>query len=106
MTKTRRNTTPMLPIAKVRTTLARMQTRGERVVTRLRHDAERFMARSRTEVLKEVRDVERRILKAMHAATPGLWHAPHTSLVDCAALGYNDRRIPICTAYPEQEKEA
>jgi polyhydroxyalkanoate synthesis regulator phasin len=46
-----------------------MQTQGERVVARMRRDAERFMTRSRGELLKEVRQIERRVLKTFHAAT-------------------------------------
>jgi uncharacterized coiled-coil protein SlyX len=59
----------MPAVTNIRASIARMQTKGEHVVARLRRDAERFMARSRTELLKEVRAVERRVLKAFHAAT-------------------------------------
>jgi hypothetical protein len=46
-----------------------MQTQGERMVGRLRHDAKALIARSRSEVLKEVADLERRVVKGLHAAT-------------------------------------
>jgi len=41
----------------------------EVIVGRLRRDVEGFMARSREEVLKDVRDVERRMLEVLHGAT-------------------------------------
>jgi hypothetical protein len=50
-------------------TFADVRTQGERVVARLRRDAQALITRSRTEVLKEVRDLERRVLKGIHAAT-------------------------------------
>jgi polyhydroxyalkanoate synthesis regulator phasin len=53
----------------LRASFARAQNQGERMVARLRREAEAFMARSRGEVLKEVRDLERRMLKGLHAAT-------------------------------------
>ena len=59
-----------MPKAKPKTpTFADVRTQGERVVARLRRDARALITRSRTEVLKEVRDLERRVLKGMHAAT-------------------------------------
>jgi hypothetical protein len=57
------------PLATVRASVNRMQTQGERVVARLRKDARALIARSRSEVLKEVRDLERRVVKGFHAAT-------------------------------------
>lgn len=50
-------------------TFADVRTQGERVVARLRRDAQALITRSRTEVRKEVRDLERRMLKGIHAAT-------------------------------------
>jgi hypothetical protein len=67
--KARRAATPARALASVRASLARAQTRGERVVARLRQDAEAFMTRTRGEVLKEMRAFERRLLHAVHAAT-------------------------------------
>jgi hypothetical protein len=55
--------------AGVRASLRRLQTQGERVAARLRRDANALVVRSRGEVAREVRAVERRILKAFHAAT-------------------------------------
>jgi hypothetical protein len=69
MSKTRTAARPALTLAGVRASLGRIQGEGERMVARLRRDAEAFMGRSRGEILKEVRDVERRLLKALHAAT-------------------------------------
>jgi hypothetical protein len=57
------------PLAKVRASVARIQHQGERMVARLQRDARGLIARSRTEVLKEVRDLERRVVKSFHAAT-------------------------------------
>jgi hypothetical protein len=57
------------PLAEVRASVTRMQHQGERMVARLRRDAEGFIVRSRGEVVKEVRDLERRLVKALHAAT-------------------------------------
>lgn len=57
------------PLATVRASLSRIQSQGERMVGRLRRDAESLIARSRTEVMKEVRGLERRVLKGLHAAT-------------------------------------
>ena len=61
--------TPERTLRDLRALLARAQRRGERTVARLRHDARTFMARSRSEVVKEVRDLERRMLRALNAAT-------------------------------------
>lgn len=57
------------PLANVRASVTRMQRQGERLVTRLRHDAGVLVARTRGEFLKEVRDLERRLVKALHAAS-------------------------------------
>ena len=46
-----------------------MQTQGERMVERLRRDAQAFIARSRRDAQRELRDLERRVLKGLHAAT-------------------------------------
>jgi BMFP domain-containing protein YqiC len=46
-----------------------MQTRAERVLLKVRRDAEAFIRRSRGEVVKDLRQLERRVLKAVHAAT-------------------------------------
>jgi hypothetical protein len=56
-------------LAAVRTSVRRIQTQGERMVGRLRRDAEALIARSRTELRKEVGDLERRVVKGFHAAT-------------------------------------
>ncbi len=57
------------PFAAVLASLSRMQTQGELLLVRVRRDAEAFVARSRGEVAKELRDLERRVLKSLHAAT-------------------------------------
>jgi hypothetical protein len=57
------------PLANVRASVSRMQRQGERLVTRLRRDAGIFVARSRGEFLKEVRDLERRLVRTLHAAS-------------------------------------
>jgi BMFP domain-containing protein YqiC len=46
-----------------------MQTQAERLMGKVRRDAEAFMARSRNGFAKEIRDLERRLLKSLHAAT-------------------------------------
>jgi len=58
-----------LSLARVRASLGRVQAEGERMVKGLRRDAEALMTRTRGEVVKEVRDLERRVLKALHGAT-------------------------------------
>ena len=62
-------TTPRNPLVNVRATVSRLQGQAERMVGRLRRDAEGLITRSRTEVMKEVRDLERWLLKGLHAAT-------------------------------------
>jgi len=57
------------PLATVRASVIKMQKDGERVVGRVRRDARALIERSRSEVLKEVRGLERRVLKGIHAAT-------------------------------------
>jgi hypothetical protein len=57
------------PLATVRASVTRIQREGEKMIGQLRRDAETFVARSRTEVVKEFRDLERRALKALHAAS-------------------------------------
>jgi hypothetical protein len=57
------------PLATVRATVIRMRRDGERVVGRVRRDAEALIARSRREFLKDVRELERRLLKSLHGAT-------------------------------------
>ena len=69
MAKVKKAVRPARALAGVRASLARAQTTGEHVVARLRRDAEAFMARTRGEIMKEVRDLERRLLHAMHGAT-------------------------------------
>ena len=64
-----RKTVQAAPLAAVRTSLGRMQTRAERILAKARRDAEAFITRSRGEVLKDLRQIERRVLKAVHAAT-------------------------------------
>jgi hypothetical protein len=68
MAKNRKAVQPA-PLAAVRTSLTRMQTRAERILVKARRDAEAFITRSRSEVLKDLRQIERRVLKAVHAAT-------------------------------------
>jgi hypothetical protein len=67
--RTKAKVQPALTLAGVRASIGRVQSRGEHLVTRLRRDAESLMKRSRVEVAKEVRDLERRVLKSFHAAT-------------------------------------
>lgn len=67
--RTKTRVQPPVTLAGVRASIGRVQSRGERLVTRLRRDAESLMKRSRVEVGKEVRDLERRVLKTFHAAT-------------------------------------
>jgi hypothetical protein len=69
MTRERRTSDTALSLARVRASLGRVQAEGERMVKRLRRDAEALMERTRGEVVKEVRDLERRVLKALHGAT-------------------------------------
>ena len=57
------------PLATVRASVISLRKDGERVVGRVRREAETLIDRSRSEVLKEVRDIERRVLKALHGAT-------------------------------------
>jgi hypothetical protein len=57
------------PLATMRASVIKMQKDGERVVGRVRRDARALIQRSRSEVLKEVRGLERRVLKGIHAAT-------------------------------------
>ena len=69
MTSTRATARSTVALATARTSLGRMQSEAERMVAGLRRDAEAFVTRSRGEVIKEVRAVERRVLKALHVAT-------------------------------------
>jgi len=69
MTRESRTADTALSLARVRASLGRVQAEGERMVKRLRHDAEALMERTRGEVVREVRDLERRVLKALHGAT-------------------------------------
>jgi BMFP domain-containing protein YqiC len=69
MARPRTAVTPARTLADLRASFARVQVQGERMVGRLRRDAEGFMTRSRGEVVKEVREIERRLLKALHGAT-------------------------------------
>ena len=62
MTKARTKTTPARVVGRLRHDV-------EGIVGRLRHDVKGFMTRSRTEVLKDVRALERRMLRALHGAT-------------------------------------
>ena len=65
MTRARKTVNGVPTLANIRASLAR----GERVFARVRRDAEAFVAKSRGEILKEVRQLERRMLKGVHAAT-------------------------------------
>lgn len=80
MTKVRRTARPVATLTAFRATLGRVQREGERMAGRVRHDLEvmvgrlrndvdGFMARSRREALKEVRELEARMLKVLHGAT-------------------------------------
>ena len=57
------------PLAALRLSVGRLQTRAERLLVRVRRDAEALVARSRREVVKEMRTLERRLLRSIHAAT-------------------------------------
>lgn len=57
------------PLANLRTAVTRMQGQAERMVDRLRFEAESLIGRSRKEVGREIRDLERRLLKALRGAT-------------------------------------
>jgi hypothetical protein len=65
MTKAKRRE----PLALVGRSVRRVQTEGERVVGRLQRDARTLVARTRSELMKEVKDLERRVVKVFHAAT-------------------------------------
>jgi hypothetical protein len=69
MAKMRKTVRPPTAVAAIRTSLGRMQTRAERLLAKVRRDAEVFVTRSRGEILKDFRELERRVLKAVHAAT-------------------------------------
>jgi len=53
----------------MRASVNRMQGQAERLVGRVQREARALIARSRAEVLKDVRDLERRVVKGFHAAT-------------------------------------
>ncbi len=57
------------PLVKMRASVNRMQGQAERLVGRVQREARALIARSRAEVLKDVRDLERRVVKGFHAAT-------------------------------------
>ena len=65
MTKTK----PRRPLAKAGAAAKGMRDQAERLVGRLRRDANALIARSRGEVVKEIRDLERRVVRGFHAAT-------------------------------------
>jgi len=65
----KRKTSNGQPLAKVWTSVRRIQSQGERMVVRLRRDARTLIARSRSEVTKEIRDLERRVVKVLRAAS-------------------------------------
>jgi len=67
MAKTR--TTSPEPLARMRASVTRMQSQGEQIVGRLRREAAALVTRSRTQATKELRELERRVLKGLHAAT-------------------------------------
>jgi BMFP domain-containing protein YqiC len=64
-----RNAVAPTPLAAVRESLGRMQAQAERLMAKVRRDAEAFMARTRSGFAKDIRDLERRLLKSLHAAT-------------------------------------
>ena len=49
--------------------LARLPAQGGQVVARMRRYANALLARSRDEVLKEIRNLERKVAKGLHAAS-------------------------------------
>jgi len=53
----------------MRASVNRMQGQAERFMGRVQRAARALIARSRAEVLKDVRDLERRVVKGLHAAT-------------------------------------
>jgi len=53
----------------MRASVNRMQGQAERLVGRVQREARALIARSRAEVVKDVRDLERRVVKGFHAAT-------------------------------------
>jgi len=57
------------PMARVRASVGEIQSRGERVIGQLRRDAQSLFSRTRAEVMREVRDLERRMLRTLHGAT-------------------------------------
>ena len=57
------------PLVKMRASVNRIQGQAERLVGRVQREARALIARSRAEVLKDVRDLERRVVKGFHAAT-------------------------------------
>jgi hypothetical protein len=69
MAKARTTTKRGQTLNNLRTSLAQVQAKGERIVARVRRDAEAFMARSRQEATREMRALERRLLKRLHGAT-------------------------------------
>lgn len=56
-------------LAKAGASAKGVRSQAERLVARLRRDATALVARSRGEVIKEVRDLERRVVQGFHAAT-------------------------------------
>jgi BMFP domain-containing protein YqiC len=66
MTTPRKSPTPLLALG---ATLRRIETQAERMLGRFRRDVEGFMTRSRSDFAKDLRALERRVLKAVHAAT-------------------------------------
>jgi hypothetical protein len=60
---------PREPLALVGRSVRRMQTEGGRVVDRLQRDAKILIARTRSDLMKEVKGLERRVVKVFHAAT-------------------------------------
>jgi hypothetical protein len=58
-------------LATVRASLAKMQRRGERVVARIQRDTQALVGRGRKQALSELRDLERRLVHRLHAASEG-----------------------------------
>ena len=64
-----RRAKPRRALAKTGVSAKGMRSQAERMVARLRRDANALIARSRGEVVKEIRDLERRVVRGFHAAT-------------------------------------
>ena len=65
------------PLQDLRKSMKRMQAEGEKLINRLQRDGKTLLARTRTQLVKDVgaraertvRDLEKRVVKQFHAAT-------------------------------------